>query len=338
MSKLQIILHPEVMVGICAKSVSCSNLLNFLKEINDNIKGKLKGLVYIKIYEPDLYLFGDKIEQQTLLSFLRSSNQSSFVLVKKLCCDDSCFLLKGDSDLVPFFEGYGDSEPVKEYYINETARLALQPMLTGVLPSLLSVDDAYVLTKKKCDNPCNMSCKSNVELPNIYKRELSCLYEKIRYVAERSLNLWKNVSNLSPKNLKTIALLEAIKADGLAASEKEYTIHVEFCRDLDLKNDNLEEIAFSMYRAINYASSTDPNLPQHQFSIDWHQHSPNKLLDFNLYRVDVLPNNKKGRSNSGVKRLLLAEKANRKYFVAYTPDHNDPSEDKILLRLKKLSA
>ena len=107
----------------------------------------------------------------------------------------------------------------------------------------------------------------------------------------------------------------------------------------DIKKENpyvLKDIATSILRSFFFAPAGDRN-NRVKNSIDYHQNTPCTKNGYDLLRVDVTDIKYSGYKDghSGAKRILLARKKDKKYVIAYVPDH-EFSENLINSRIEAL--
>ena len=109
----------------------------------------------------------------------------------------------------------------------------------------------------------------------------------------------------------------------------------------DVKNEDsyvLKDIATSILRAYLFGPASDRK-NKTEYSIDYHPNSPSGEKGYDLFRLDVIDIKYSGYkdNHSGKRRILIARKDNKKYVIAYVPDH-EFSDNLINSRINHLEA
>jgi len=106
---------------------------------------------------------------------------------------------------------------------------------------------------------------------------------------------------------------------------KNISISEPFLRDLRHHAGDIGKIAFSLFRACAYESSTSRQ-GHHPLSIDWHPNTPGRYGRFDLFRTDVLEVNRSGIKVSGAARILFGKANNITTAICYTNKHDFPKK------------
>lgn len=193
-------------------------------------------------------------------------------------------------------------------------------------PSFFGLEE-YKLKKIICNNECANDCSvewtGNVrKVPTIIEFD-SIIAEIIRSYFHLLNSPFKFIPEEQIKSISFFCGVLYGLDDSFLENISSFIISEECLNDIrDLGQDIMEDISFTMLRAISFPSSKSPE--RVDFSIDWHINKPHKIngYDFNLFRVDVLPYNRSGLSGSGANRLLIAMNSTRKIFIGFTNQHD----------------
>lgn len=182
--------------------------------------------------------------------------------------------------------------------------------------------------KNECVKCSNLNqCSDQMELISCKVPSHEEFNKCVNQFIESGITHWHiNRGSFTSFDLKKLAFLLSLFYDvgeQNIPTQNDYLIHNGLCEDIKSnRGNNFNNIAFSIYRANQFSSSSDPLTNNERFSIDWHRNDPFRLNDYKLYRVDVVGPFKTGLSNSGTDRILYASDGMKKIFLAYTVNHD----------------
>jgi hypothetical protein len=199
------------------------------------------------------------------------------------------------------------------------------------------------IKKEKCPRPCvNTICPDEVLLLTSNLPNLSDFDRLLKETIKSNLKLiYIKKDSIKLQDIKFLSFILSVLhnfTDDEIKLSTDYHLHKSIYTDIKEGSiDDYIDIAFSMSRSILFSSASNPNQERSRYSIDWHPHNPNKINNYKIFRVDVVPSDRSGKTNSGVKRLLIADDGKKKTFIAYTSRH-DFSIDLIRKRIETLSS
>lgn len=213
------------------------------------------------------------------------------------------------------------------------------------IPLILSTEN-YTYYKDECkkDSCFNLPCSKMLELNVSDLLNKETFLEKLRENCNKNLNEWiiyKNNIQISDfRNMFYFAAFSMNVQNELYDKIKEIEFLDEYILK-DIKNETpyvLKDIATSILRSFFFTPAGDRN-NRVKNSIDYHQNTPCTKNGYDLLRLDVTDMKYSGYKDghSGARRILLARKKDKKYVIAYVPDH-EFSESLINSRIQALES
>ena len=311
-SEIRIITHFSPLIEEELIKNGADNVLPMLKLSVDIIE-KFKHTAILVFPSELLGLFNSNIKLRIILDKIYSNTQSN-IFFQSINKYHNCV-----GDLSKMYNGF----PISTCTHNFTNYITFKNK-TGLL------FDRYSFSyKKQACTPCEdgIDCSHSLFFTVYSLSNDINLTRDFEKIAGLKLESWKVERNkLTENDIKGLGFLQAILH---GATEHEinaiakYSITPQLVEELrNLDDRKLFDASFCMFRTCAYPSSQMPN--HHKLSIDWHINNPNIIrpYKYKLFRVDVLPANRKGIGSSGVIRLLMAIKDAAYHFIMVTDDHD----------------
>ena len=200
--------------------------------------------------------------------------------------------------------------------------------------------------KDECNNfECkNNPCLQTMEIETVDLADKNIFLANLKENCKQNLNEWiiyKNDIQISDfRNMFYFAAFSMNIEEQLYEKINEIEFLDEYILN-DIKNEDayvLKDIATSILRAYLYGPASDRK-NKDQYSIDYHPNSPSEKDGYDLLRLDVIDIKYSGYkdNHSGSRRILIARRDNKKYVIAYVPDH-EFSQNLIDSRMKVLES
>lgn len=203
--------------------------------------------------------------------------------------------------------------------VANTEKLIISEIQKKAIPFIINESDEEF--KKDCEIDCeNLFCSSVKAIPytNIKNKNFNI-------VSGCNIKQWvfiKNeITNDTIKNfLKVVAKFFNLSLEDLKKLNK-INFSNDFIKDIEKESSiEIREILIAVARSI-YFEPRGAN--GREYSIDYHRNSDlHSYGNYQLFRLDCVPLERTGLSNSGKRRVLFGVKNDIRYYISYTSDHD----------------